>query len=101
MVAITFPQKVSEKFVGFYQSPGGGGRNREVGREVLWARQTLHEANFSAPHRVSSHTSKRRLHPQHSTEVSPQQHDAGHEAFLSLGSALICWQSMRKTWMTG
>ena len=31
MVAITFPQKVSEKFAGFYQSPGGGGRNREVG----------------------------------------------------------------------
>jgi transposase len=24
-----------------------------------------------------------------------------HEAFLSLGCALICWQSLRKTWMTG
>jgi hypothetical protein len=21
-----------------------------------------------------------------------------HEAFLSLGCALICWQSLRKTW---
>src|SRR3989442_145879 len=24
-----------------------------------------------------------------------------HEAFLSLGCALICWQSLRKSWMTG
>jgi len=24
-----------------------------------------------------------------------------HEAFLSLGCALICWQSLRKGWMTG
>jgi len=24
-----------------------------------------------------------------------------HEAFLSLGCALICWQSLRKTWATG
>jgi hypothetical protein len=24
-----------------------------------------------------------------------------HEAFLSLGCALICWQSLRKTWTTG
>jgi hypothetical protein len=24
-----------------------------------------------------------------------------HEAFLSLGSALICWQSLRKGWLTG
>jgi hypothetical protein len=24
-----------------------------------------------------------------------------HEAFLSLGCALICWQSLRKTWITG
>jgi len=24
-----------------------------------------------------------------------------HEAFLSLGCALICWQSLRKTSMTG
>jgi transposase len=24
-----------------------------------------------------------------------------HAAFLSLGCALICWQSLRKTWMTG
>jgi len=23
-----------------------------------------------------------------------------HEAFLSLGCALICWQSLRKTWRT-
>jgi hypothetical protein len=23
-----------------------------------------------------------------------------HEAFLSLGCALICWQSLRKTWKT-
>jgi hypothetical protein len=23
-----------------------------------------------------------------------------HEAFLSLGCALICWQSLRKSWMT-
>jgi len=23
-----------------------------------------------------------------------------HEAFLSLGCALICWQSLRKTWIT-
>jgi hypothetical protein len=23
-----------------------------------------------------------------------------HEAFLSLGCALICWQSLRKTWST-
>jgi transposase len=23
-----------------------------------------------------------------------------HQAFLSLGCALICWQSLRKTWMT-
>jgi len=22
-----------------------------------------------------------------------------HEAFLSLGCALICWQSLRKTWI--
>ena len=33
------PKKVSKKFAGFYQSPEGGGRNREVGREVLWARR--------------------------------------------------------------
>ena len=44
---------------------------------------------------------KRRLHPQHSIDVSPQRHDADHEAFLSLGCALICWQSLGKTWMTG
>ena len=24
-----------------------------------------------------------------------------HEAFLSLGCALICWQSLRKNWLTG
>ena len=24
-----------------------------------------------------------------------------HEAFLSLGCALICWQFLRKTWTTG
>jgi transposase len=24
-----------------------------------------------------------------------------HAAFLSLRCALICWQSLRKTWMTG
>ena len=24
-----------------------------------------------------------------------------HEAFLSLGRALICWQSLRKGWMIG
>ena len=24
-----------------------------------------------------------------------------HEAFLSLGCALICWQSLRKTWTAG
>jgi transposase len=24
-----------------------------------------------------------------------------HEAFLSLGYALICWQSLQKTWATG
>jgi hypothetical protein len=24
-----------------------------------------------------------------------------HEAFLSLGCALICWHSLRKTWVTG
>jgi transposase len=24
-----------------------------------------------------------------------------HEAFLSLGCALICWQSLRKSWMVG
>ena len=24
-----------------------------------------------------------------------------HEALLSLGCALICWQSLRKTWTTG
>ena len=24
-----------------------------------------------------------------------------HEAFLSLGCALICWQSLRKTWTLG
>jgi transposase len=24
-----------------------------------------------------------------------------HEAFLSLGCALICWQALRKRWMTG
>jgi transposase len=24
-----------------------------------------------------------------------------HEAFLSLGCALICWQSLRKTWSAG
>ena len=24
-----------------------------------------------------------------------------HEAFLSLGCALICWQSLRKSWMAG
>jgi hypothetical protein len=24
-----------------------------------------------------------------------------HEAFLSLGCGLICWQSLRKRWMTG
>jgi hypothetical protein len=23
-----------------------------------------------------------------------------HEAFLALGCALICWQSLRKTWRT-
>ena len=23
-----------------------------------------------------------------------------HEAFLSLGCALVCWQSLRKTWRT-
>jgi hypothetical protein len=23
-----------------------------------------------------------------------------HQAFLSLGCALICWQSLRKTWRT-
>ena len=48
-----------------------------------------------------AHNGKRRLQPQHSTEVSPQQHGANHEAFLSLGCALTCWQSLRKRWMTG
>jgi transposase len=24
-----------------------------------------------------------------------------HEAFVSLGCAMICWQSLRKTWRTG
>ena len=24
-----------------------------------------------------------------------------HDAFLSLGCALICWHSLRKTWITG
>ena len=43
-----------------------------------------------------AHNGKVRLQPQHSTEVSPQQHGAGHEAFLSLGCALICWQSLRE-----
>jgi len=36
-----------------------------------------------------AHNGKVRLQPQHSTEVSPQQHGAGHEAFLSLG-----WRSL-------
>jgi hypothetical protein len=30
-----------------------------------------------------------------------KHHDADHEAFLSLGCAMICWQSLRKAWMTG
>jgi hypothetical protein len=24
-----------------------------------------------------------------------------HEAFLSLGCVMICWQNLRKTWVTG
>ena len=28
------------------------------------------------------------------------KHTDIHEAFLSLGCALICWQSLRKTWKT-
>jgi hypothetical protein len=44
--------------------------------------------------RELAHNGKRRLQPQHSTEVSPQQHDADHEAFLSLASELVCWQAL-------
>ena len=73
-----------------------------MGEGVLLARRNLHDGPISASTRSElAHNGKRRLQPQHSTEVSPQQHDTDHAAFLSLGCALICWQSLRKTRMTG
>ena len=42
-----------------------------------------------------AHNGKRHLHPQHS-RCHRQHHDANHKAFLSLGYALICWQSLRR-----
>ena len=76
--------------------PGGGSEKGRWGREILWARGNLHDCPFqrSTPSALA-HNGKRRLHPQHSM-VSPQRHDADHEAFLSLGCALICWQSLRR-----
>jgi len=45
--------------------------------------------------RLPGSTSCRRLRVQYDKRTDI------HEAFLSLGCALICWQSLRKTWTTG
>ena len=58
-------------------------------------------SDFSVHTSELAHNGKRRLHPQHSTEVSPQQHDAGHEAFLSLGCASFVGSRCERTWITG
>lgn len=80
----------------------GAGANRELGgRDFIGSAESWTAVRFQRSTRSEfAHNGKVRLQPQHSTEVSPQQHRADHEAFLSLGSALICWQSLRKTWMT-
>ena len=74
-----------------------------MGEEFLWARPNGWTAIRFQRSTLSelAHNGKRRLRPQHSTEVSPQQHDADHEAFLSLGCAMICWQSLRKAGILG
>ena len=85
-----------------YQSSGGRERKGEVGEGVLLARRNPARLSISALHTERARTKQQASPPpQHSTEVSPQQHDADHEALLSLGCALICWQSLRETWMTG
>ena len=95
-------KKVSKTLLASINLPGRGPESGSRERDFVGSAEPCTMVRFQRSTRSGlAHNGKVRLQPQHSTEVSPQQHDTDPEAFLSLGGAWICLQSLRETWMTG
>ena len=84
------------------KSPGGRAGIGRWGREILCFGGTVDGGSTSAFTRTEfAHDGDAAGIRQHSIAVlhlwyHRQGHSANHEAFLSLGCALICWQSLRR-----
>jgi transposase len=67
---------------------------------LLAARRTTHGSGLSQFRWVVARTFAW-LHQFRRLRVRYDKRADIHEAFLSLGCVLICWHSLRKTWVTG